>query len=269
MLIQYLNYLYNSHNLHSVHSPFVYDFNKHVLNVKNEVVEFDAINGYRNELTQDVSILKIDTLGAGSKRKIIDKIAVKAFYNLTCTNHSFGSILYRIIQYYNYNNIIELGTGMGIGTSYMLQALKNKTKTSIYSIEGSEVLFNFTRSQLNKHFSGHNVQLIKGNFDLVLPDILASMPSIDLAFVDGNHSYEATLDYFKMLLAKTNNNSVIIFDDINWSKPMQTVWKEIIQFPEVTCSIDLFRWGLVFFRKEMKKEHFTIRFNGFLKAHIS
>ena len=42
---------------------------------------------------------------------------------------------------------------------------------------------------------------------------------------------------------------------------MEAAWENIKQDPAVTCSIDLFFIGIVFFRKEFKeKQHFVIRF---------
>ena len=62
-----------------------------------------------------------------------------------------------------------------------------------------------------------------------------------------------------MLLPKTHNDSIFIFDDINWSKGMQEAWNKIKAHPQVSVSIDTFFWGMVFFRKEQVKEHFKIR----------
>jgi predicted O-methyltransferase YrrM len=87
------------------------------------------------------------------------------------------------------------------------------------------------------------------------------MPVIDFAFIDGNHRQEPTERYFKELLVKTNNDSTLVFDDIHWSSGMEEAWKVIKNHPSVTCSIDLFFIGIVFFRKEFKeKQHFVIRF---------
>jgi predicted O-methyltransferase YrrM len=84
---------------------------------------------------------------------------------------------------------------------------------------------------------------------------------IDLAFIDGNHRYEPTIRYYRQLLPAVHEYTVLIFDDIHWSKEMEQAWKEIKGYPEVMLSIDLFFIGLVFFRKENKtKQHFTIRF---------
>jgi predicted O-methyltransferase YrrM len=87
------------------------------------------------------------------------------------------------------------------------------------------------------------------------------MNSIDMAFVDGNHRYEPTVRYYRELLPAMHEYSVLIFDDIHWSKEMEQAWDEIRNDSAVTLSIDLFFIGLVFFRKEQKiKQHFVIRF---------
>ena len=55
------------------------------------------------------------------------------------------------------------------------------------------------------------------------------------------------------------NDSVWIFDDIHWSVAIEEAWEIIKQHPKVKVTIDTFQWGLVFFRSEQAKEHFTIR----------
>jgi len=40
---------------------------------------------------------------------------------------------------------------------------------------------------------------------------------------------------------------------------MTEAWETIIKHPKVTVSIDTFFWGIIFFRDEQAKEHFTIR----------
>jgi len=84
---------------------------------------------------------------------------------------------------------------------------------------------------------------------------------VDFAFIDGNHRKEPTERYFKELLAKTNNDSILVFDDIHWSREMEAAWETIKKDATVTCSIDLFFIGIVFFRKEFKEQqHFRVRF---------
>ncbi|MFZ2285111.1 MAG: class I SAM-dependent methyltransferase, partial [Lutibacter sp.] len=104
----------------------------------------------------------------------------------------------------------------------------------------------------------NNIQLVVGNFDETLPSVLKNK-QFDLIYFDGNHQKAATLQYFKLSLETVHNNSIFIFDDINWSKEMHQAWEEIKNHPKVTITINTFFWGMVFFRKEQKKQHFTIR----------
>jgi predicted O-methyltransferase YrrM len=82
-----------------------------------------------------------------------------------------------------------------------------------------------------------------------------------MCFIDGNHRQEPTERYFHQLLPKLNNNSVLIFDDIHWSKEMEEAWATIKEHEAVRCTSDLFFIGIVFFRQEFKeKQHFRVRF---------
>jgi hypothetical protein len=80
-----------------------------------------------------------------------------------------------------------------------------------------------------------------------------------MLFIDGNHSYEATMRYFELSKPFLNNESMVVFDDIYWSKGMTRAWEQIKADPQVKVSIDLFFVGLVFFRKEQVKENFKLR----------
>jgi len=84
--------------------------------------------------------------------------------------------------------------------------------------------------------------------------VLDELTTVDLLYLDGNHTYAATKDYFTMALEKKNNASVFIFDDIYWSKGMTEAWNEIKKHPSVTLSIDTFYFGMVFFKEEIKEK---------------
>ena len=55
--------------------------------------------------------------------------------------------------------------------------------------------------------------------------------------------------------------SILIFDDIHWSREMETAWDEIKKDSSISLTIDLFFIGIVFFRKEqLVKQDFTIQY---------
>jgi hypothetical protein len=63
------------------------------------------------------------------------------------------------------------------------------------------------------------------------------------------------------LLPKTSQESILVFDDIHWSREMEEAWGIIKSHSSVKCAIDLFFIGIIFFREEFKeKQDFTIRF---------
>ena len=55
------------------------------------------------------------------------------------------------------------------------------------------------------------------------------------------------------------SNHIIIVDGIYSTKKSAEVWQEIIKNKEVQITINLFYFGLIFFKKEQAKEHFKIR----------
>jgi predicted O-methyltransferase YrrM len=100
----------------------------------------------------------------------------------------------------------------------------------------------------------------QGQFDQVLPNLLPQLQRIDFAYIDGNHTFEATVRYFEWLLQYSHQHTIMVFDDIYWNEEMKNAWAHIKRHPAVNATIDIFAFGLVFFRNEQAKEDFTIRY---------
>ena len=81
---------------------------------------------------------------------------------------------------------------------------------------------------------------LNGNFDDILPGLLLDTPGVDLGFVDGNHRLQPTINYFQQFLSQSHNNTILVFDDIHWSREMEEAWLTIKQHPQVRCTIDIF-----------------------------
>ena len=162
-----------------------------------------------------------------------------------------------MVKYYQPATIIELGTSLGITSSYLSLA---KPDARLITMEGSKEIGEVAKRNF-RELETRNIEITEGNFDNTLSSVVRGLPTVDFAFIDGNHRQEPTEKYFKELVAKTNNNSILVFDDIHWSREMEVAWETIKNNDAVTCSIDLFFIGIVFFRREFKaKQHFVIRF---------
>lgn len=240
-----------------MHSPFVFDFILHVLNNKKGYYPPRDIEKLREELKKDHTKLAITDLGAGSRTSAVKERTVSDVVTSAVKPKKFGEMLYRLAAHYQPATVIELGTSLGITTSYLSHAVPAAT---VYTMEGVPPVAALASWHFQK-LDRKNIIQIRGNFDEELPKLLQNLETADLAYIDGNHRYQPTVSYFQQLLEKINNNSILIFDDIHWSKEMEQAWDEIRQHPRVRCSIDVFFMGFVFFREEFKiVQHHSIRF---------
>ena len=247
----------SSNKGHGIHSPFVFEFLTKVLNDTTTYPDYQTVEKLRSDLLQDNTVLSVEDFGAGSvkdksARRTIASIAKNAAKPL-----KYGQLLYRMVKYYRPQNILELGTSLGLSTSYLSLA---EPDSIIITMEGAPYVAARARQNFD-NLSFQNIAIIEGNFDQTLDSVLTQMPQVDLVFVDGNHRREPTERYFTQLLPAVHNNSILIFDDIHWSGEMEQAWKAIRRHSSVRCSIDLFFAGILFFRQEFREtQHFRIRF---------
>lgn len=242
---------------HGMHSPFVFEFITKVLNDKTVYPEYEKVETLRTQLLNDNTILEVDDFGAGSVIDKKNKRSISSIAKNAAKPKKFGQLLFRMVKYYQPATILELGTSLGITTSYLSLATPG---ARLITMEGSKEIADVAKQNF-KALGLRNVELIGGNFDDTLSSVVRGLSAVDFVFIDGNHKEEPTVRYFRELLTKTNNDSILVFDDIHWSSEMEEAWETIKNNSAVTCSIDLFFIGIVFFRKEFKeKRHFAIRF---------
>jgi predicted O-methyltransferase YrrM len=237
-----------------VKDPFILDFINNVL-LAHESEWLKKIENFRNELIDNTTKIEIEDFGAGSrnnksKYRKISKIAG----NASSTSRKC-KLLFNLVSYYKPVTIIELGTSLGIGT-YSL-SLANKEAT-VYTLEGSLELFNRANENFKKQ-NITNIRSILGKFDDKFLMLIEQLGSVDLFFIDGNHTYEATLRYFNMALKYSPNSTILVFDDIRWSEGMYSAWLDICGNPEAKMVIDLLDIGIVFISNEIiSRQYFRI-----------
>jgi predicted O-methyltransferase YrrM len=223
--------------------------------VFSKTIDFDVlrkIENYRQNFAINHNKIKIYDLGAKSspipKLKRINNIAVRE----SVTDH-YGRLLYNLVSDFKPSTTIELGTSLGIGTLYM--AMGNPSG-KVYTIEGAVEKANLASQSLKAY--ANNVEVITGNFDDKLANVLSKAGKVDFAFIDGNHRKEATIKYFEEILKYSHDSTVFVFDDIYWSPGMVDAWNSIVQHERVRVSLDLFRMGIILINPQLQKETFTV-----------
>ncbi|MDX5347421.1 MAG: class I SAM-dependent methyltransferase [Hymenobacteraceae bacterium] len=251
-----MQYRLRTVKLHGVHSPFVFDLYNHVILHDGTYAAYLPIELRRDELLRNERSITVTDFGAGSKVSTSWNRQIKDIASNAAKPAPYAQLLFRLVNEFQPEVVLELGTSFGLTTAYLAAAQKNST---VYTFEGCPATAKIASDTFRK-IELKNVVQVAGNLDTTLPETLQNLPKVDFVYFDGNHRYEPTLRYFKQCLEKAHENSVFVLDDIYWSAEMERAWKEISAMPEVSVALDLFQIGIVFFRKKQEKEYFTLKY---------
>lgn len=222
---------------------------------KKNYPEYSILKNYRNSLLQNKNTIEVTDFGAGSRVFKSNTRAINQIAKNAGISPKRAKLLFRIVNYFQPNTILEIGTSLGLATSALSLGSKN---AKVITLEGCPNTMTIAKNECELQ-NLNNIEFINTKFEDYLSNCQLNTEHCQLIYFDGNHSKKATLDYFELLVPTITNDSVWIFDDIHWSKDMEEAWEIIKNHPKVKVTIDTFQWGIVFFRSEQEKEHFVIR----------
>jgi len=255
MLWSYIKYKLKAKSIESFNDDDLKGFYHLVLSQLNQIDD-SKIKQLVQQLKKDKTKIEITDFGAGSRFFKSNKRSIKSIVNSASTYDKYGKFLAQLVKGYQATKVIELGTSLGIGTSYM--ALVNPSSL-IYSIEGCEKISQVAQQNIN-HLGLKNVHLFTGEFTKTLDDVIALSSKPKLVYIDGDHTYKSTINYYNYFKNLSTQNTILVFDDIYWSKGMQRAWKEIIKDKSSKLTLDFFRMGVVFLNPSLDKKHFVLKF---------
>ena len=238
-----------------MHSPFVFDLLTKCVYDKTNRPAYKTLDDFRESLLANEAEIDVTDFGAGSRVFKSNRRKISAIGKNAGISRKRAKLLFRLTQYFKPENILEIGTSLGLATSALSIG---HPSAKITTLEGCPETASVAKKQLDS-FGLNNVDVKIGEFATTIHSLDIRHSTFDLIYFDGNHQKEATLKYFDLLLPTINNDTLWIFDDIHWSDGMESAWESIKNHPNVTVTIDTFQWGLVFFRKEQQKEHFVLR----------
>jgi len=253
---KYLSHWWHAKDRHGTHSPFVYKLLDEVVYDERHFYAFETIAKRRKELLSDNSTIQILDLGAGSSINSNKTRKISDIAKNSLKTDDLGQLMFRLVDRFQPRRMVELGTSLGISTLYQSLAF---SQGKMHTLEGCPETAKIAQQTFNKAKT-KNTELHIGEFGKTLPPLLKKLETVDWAFIDGNHQYAPTMDYFHLIVGKCHSESVLVFDDIYWSKGMTRAWEEIKSHEKVTCTLDLFHVGIVFLREGQKKEHFVVKF---------
>ena len=245
-IIKYLTHLFHLRHRkgHGIHSPYVFEFiHRAVFHAEKQGIPTMVRLEHRR--------LKKDRGPGGGEGRTI-----RSFILHASVSEKKGALLHRIARWFQPEMMVELGTGLGISSLYLATGSPG---TPLHTIEGNTERATFAAHLVSRCQLGP-VSIHWGDMQEKLDEILPLMPGRFLAYVDGNHHFEPTLNYVRLLMERAGEEAVIVLDDIYWSRGMYRAWREISGWPEVRVSIDLYEVGILLLRKDLNKAQMKIKF---------
>lgn len=205
----------------------------------NEDLEaFARCENYRNQLLQNHTEVSYKIFGS-------DKIeSVKNICKAAASGKKWAQLLYFLTKRIDNPYFLEIGTNLGISGAYILEGMKTG-KGQFITMEGLKPLCEIATDHFKTIVPEERFSVRQGVYETTFPVLIKENHKFNIAFIDGNHQKEPTVHYFNSLLEKIQPQTILIFDDINWSKGMQETWKIIIAHPKVNYYIDLYKQGIV------------------------
>ena len=261
----YIRHLFGAWNTRGegIHSPYLFYLTNSLLWDDNAFYCWKAIEQQRALFQSNTQELKVKDYGTGNLGKEVYIRRVCDIANTSLEKPEVAQLFFRWLVFLSQQaqkplTIFELGTSLGITTSYLA---KPHSRNRVITFEGSKEIAH-QALQLWQRLGIDNIELKIGNIDSTLSGALSGN-KVDFAFVDANHTYDATMRYVHQLLKYIHPKTIIAIDDIHYSEEMEQAWYELQQLPQVTTTIDFLHVGVLFFDPHYIQKNYRIK----LKKH--
>lgn len=259
--LAYVRHVFSAWNTtgEGIHSPYLFELVRFVLRDKNAYYCFADIERRRESLLACEDVLDVMDFGsAGSPEGKLVKRRVCDIAKTHLERPVIGQLLFRLVNFIGQHEkrpleILELGTSLGVTTAYLASA---DSRNKVVTLEGSERVLQVAQGVWNA-LRLENIEWRQGNIDDTL--YVCAREGIDVAYVDANHTFEATTRYVDFLLPRMNERGVVVIDDIHHSEQMELAWNTLKNDKRVTTSMDLYYVGLLFVDPHYLKQHYRIR----------
>jgi len=242
-----------------IHSPSLFYLVRFLMRDKSAYYCWAEIEKKRRLLLASEEELEVVDYGSGGSREgthVRRRVCDIAKGHLE--QPKIGQLLFRLVVYLGEqlkhpSEILELGSSLGISTSYLASA---DSRNRVMTMEGSGAVLNVAKG-IWRQLEMENIEWVEGNIDETL--YIYARKKLDLVYVDANHTYEATKRYVDELIPRLNERGILVLDDIHHSREMERAWEEIKADKRVTTTMDCWHVGLVFIDPHYLKRHYRIK----------
>lgn len=237
-------------------------YSAYTQSIKNDFTQdelnlFSECEKYRNRLLQSDEVITYEIFNS-DRTAIVKDICTKA-----ASSKSWCRLLFSLVKKTNSEKIFEVGTNLGISGSYILRSIKDNPNAHFTTLEGQARFCEIAGGEFEKIIEKNKYSIYSGLYDDTFDKALSSIDNLDCAFIDGNHQYDPTLEYFNKIEPLIGDKGILLFDDINWTDGMKDAWTKIQLSPKVKYTIDLYEIGIAVIDRsnDLKKEDFAFHYD--------
>lgn len=255
ILREYIKYQLNARRRHGIHSPFMYDFGDNCLKTAVSKKDYRVFKELKSSFLENKTQIQIKKCKTPSKNTN-SFFSVQQITKMIGPSNKVGKLFHRITAHYPMNNVLELGTGNGLGT---LMLSSGNDKVNITTVEANTDLYFFAKS----HFPAlrkDQVMFINDSWFHFIANQKSST-RFDFIVINGNPWDVKNIKKIIPQLQKLiHDETIILLKGIRRTNELYEVWDTLIHTSNYHLSIDLFQVGLLLQRNHQQKEHFVIRY---------
>jgi predicted O-methyltransferase YrrM len=167
-----------------------------------------------------------------------------------------GKLLFRLANHYKPFSIVTVGSGVGLIPLYLAGYASN---LQCIAFESENEIAETAEKTIHKK-GNQSIRLIRGDYNLTLPEALNNYGKIDCLYISKLLSVEETAFVYRACKSFIHDETILIVSGIHSSAAKQKYWKHLCKDPEITVAVDLCKLGVVFFRPKLHKRMYKNRF---------
>jgi predicted O-methyltransferase YrrM len=157
----------------------------------------------------------------------------------------WGRFLMRLVRELRPASCIEMGSGFGISGAYQAAALELNGSGELLALDQEPSLASIATRTWAALGLERRITLELGPIGRTLEGAASRAAPVHYAFIDAEHTEQATVRNFEMLLPHLAPGAVVVVDDIKVDQGMDRAWTRIAEQDAVSAAVGLRRVGVV------------------------
>lgn len=211
-------YKVRHHRGHGIHSPFLFSLITKVIEEKSPYYAYDDIDSFLTEYAPNEKY-----------------------------SHKIATLSFRMINYFNAKNILEIGANNKAETLYLTASSSQIKCISILPEAEDKLAFENLDKIWNRDIKRYNH----------LPKIEQIQDCIIINFNDSSVSEQ---ELFPYIMNVCHEQTFIILKCIRTNDEAKALWRKLRDSDETSITLDLFNLGIIFFNKKLFKRNYRISF---------